>query len=35
MTVSRWSGVNDFLHVLTFALNLWALAVVFSSPKAN
>ena len=35
MTVSRWSSVNDILHVLTFALNLWVLAVVFSSPKAN
>ena len=33
LTVSRWSGVNDFLHVLTFCFNLWALAVVFSSPK--
>ncbi len=35
ITVSRWSGVNDVLHVLTFGLNLWALAVVFSSPQAN
>src|SRR5437773_8124068 len=34
MTVSRWSGVNDALHMLTFVLNLWALAVLFSSPKA-
>jgi len=35
LTVSRWSSVNDVLHVLTFALNLWALAVVFSSPNMN
>src|SRR5206468_5343023 len=33
LTVSRWSSVNDVLHVLTFGLNLWALAVIFSSPK--
>ena len=32
-TVTRWSGVNDILHVLTFALNLWALAEVFSTPN--
>ena len=35
LTVSRWSGVNDVLHILTFALNLWALAVVFSGPNMN
>ncbi len=35
LTVSRWSGVNDVLHVITFGLNLWALAVIFSSPKDN
>jgi len=33
LTVSRWSGVNDFIHVLTFCFDLWALALVFSSPK--
>ena len=33
LTVSRWSGVNDVLHILTFALNLWALAVVFLRPR--
>jgi hypothetical protein len=35
LTVSRWSGVNDLLHVLTFGLNLWALGVIFSSLKNN
>jgi len=35
LTISRWSGVNDVLHILTFGLNLWALAVVFSSTKAH
>jgi len=35
LTVSRWSGVNDVIHILTFALNLWALAVVFSGPNMN
>lgn len=35
LTVSRWSGVKDVLHILTFALNLWALAVVFSGPNMN
>jgi len=35
LTVSRWSSVNDILHILTFALNLWVFAVVFSGPKAN
>ncbi len=35
LTISRWSGVNDVLHILTFGLNLWALAAVFSSTKAN
>src|SRR5438477_10499562 len=35
LTVSRWSSVNDVLHVLTFGLNLWALAVIFSGPRTN
>jgi hypothetical protein len=28
---SRWWGVNDFLHILAFALNLWALTEISSS----
>jgi hypothetical protein len=32
---ARWWGVNDLIHVLTFALNLWALAEILSSPKRN
>src|SRR6266436_4897715 len=35
LTISRWSGVNDVLHILTFGLNLWALAAVFSGTKAH
>jgi hypothetical protein len=35
LTVARWSGVNDLLHVLTFGLNLWALTEFWSSPKGN
>jgi hypothetical protein len=34
LTVTRWSGVNDVLHFLTFALSLWALAEVFSTSNA-
>jgi hypothetical protein len=32
-TVVRWSAVNDALHVLAFALTLWALAEVLSEPR--
>jgi hypothetical protein len=32
---ARWWGINDFLHVLTFGLNLWSFAEVFSSPKGT
>jgi hypothetical protein len=35
ITVARWSAVNDILHVLTFGLNLWALAEIFSVPKSS
>jgi hypothetical protein len=35
LSLARWSGVNDVLHVLTFGFNLWALTEVFSSPKGN
>ena len=35
MTVARWSGVNDALHVLTFGLSLWGLAELFSYRKTN
>lgn len=31
LTIVRWSSVNDFLHILTFGFNLWALPAVFSS----
>ena len=31
---ARWWGVNDLLHVLTFALNLWVLVKVFACPQA-
>jgi len=30
---ARWSGVNDLLHVLTFALSVWALSEVLSGPS--
>jgi hypothetical protein len=30
-TVARWSAVNDVLHLVAFALNLWALIEIFSS----
>jgi len=30
LTVTRWSGVNDVLHVLTFGLSLWGLVELFS-----
>jgi hypothetical protein len=30
---ARWWGVNDALHVLTFALNLWVLTDLWSNPK--
>ena len=32
---TRWSGVNDVLHILAFALNLWALSEVFSNAKGE
>lgn len=35
LTVMRGSAVNDILHVLTFALTLWACAEVFSNSKGN
>ena len=35
LTVARWSGVNDALHVLTFGLNLWALTEVYSSDQGR
>lgn len=34
LIVARWWRVNDLLHVLTFGLNLWALAEIFSRLKA-
>jgi hypothetical protein len=35
LTVTRWSAVNDALHVLTFALSLWGLAEIYSYAKDN
>ena len=35
MTVTRWSGINDALHVLTFGLSLWGLTELFSVPKVT
>lgn len=33
LRVARGSAVNDVLHVVTFALSLWALATLCSGPK--
>jgi hypothetical protein len=33
--VARWSAVNDFLHVLMFVLNLWALTECLSRKSAH
>ncbi|MBV9302171.1 MAG: hypothetical protein JOY62_08390 [Acidobacteriaceae bacterium] len=30
LTVTRWSAVNDALHVLTFVLTLWGFVEIFS-----
>jgi hypothetical protein len=32
---ARWWGVNDLLHVFTFALNLWVLIQAFSVPQSH
>ncbi|MBV9267876.1 MAG: hypothetical protein JO061_17035 [Acidobacteriaceae bacterium] len=35
ITVTRWSGVNDTLHVLTFGLTLWGFAELFSHAQPD
>jgi|SRR5579859_3363677 len=32
VSVARWSGINDLLHVLAFALSLYAFAEVVAAP---